>query len=288
MSPTPHLALADGDQATSFGALLRCWREHRRRSQLELALDAGVSQRHLSFLESGRSRPSREMVLQLSDTLAIPLRARNLLLHAAGFASMFPERGMQHDEMKPVLDALQQLLRHHEPYPAVVVNRQWDMLMCNPPAERFVALMGPAEEVWQRVDPSGRRNVMRMSFHPQGMRPLLKNWPQVAALLLKRLQHEVEADPGHGGLRQLLADMTELAGHGVTSSLSGAGEGLQPLPPPLFQLEYQAGGAVIKVFSMMSTFGTALDVTADELRVETFFPVDEPARAFFAALASTC
>jgi transcriptional regulator with XRE-family HTH domain len=274
-------AMNHAEHQAPFGQLLRQWRQLRKRSQLDLALEASVSQRHLSFMESGRAQPSREMVLQLAEVLDVPLRERNLLMHAAGFAPAFAQRTLQNDEMNAVRDMLDLMLKHHEPYPAMVVNKQWDMLMCNGPAERFVALLGPVQEVWHRVDASGGRNVMRMTFHPQGMQPMLKNWPEVAKLLLTRLQREVAADPTHQALRQLLADIGQFPG--VPEDWQSQAW-LLPMPPPIFPLEFALGAQSLKVYSMVSTFGTALDITADELRVETFFPADDFSRAFFRAL----
>jgi transcriptional regulator with XRE-family HTH domain len=266
-----------------FGPLLRQWRDLRKRSQLDLALEAGVSQRHLSFLESSRAQPSRDMVLQLAEVLDVPLRERNLWLHAAGFAPLFQQRTLQDEDMTAVREALNLTLTHHEPYPAMVVNRQWDMLMCNAPADRFVALLGQPHEVWQRVDESGGRNVMRMTFHPQGMQPRLRNWPQVASLLLNRLHREVAADPTHQALRQLLTDVSQFPG---VSAQWRNQDWLNGMPPPIFPMEYDLGEHTLKVFSMVSTFGTALDVTAEELRVETFFPADDFSRDFFLMLAN--
>ncbi|MBT9608710.1 MAG: helix-turn-helix transcriptional regulator [Aquabacterium commune] len=266
-----------------FGQLLRQWRSLRKRAQLDVALEAGVSQRHLSFLESSRAQPSRDMVLQLAEVLDVPLRERNLWLHAAGFAPMFQQRALQDDDMVAVREALTLTIKHHEPYPAMVVNRQWDMLMSNAPAERFVALLGQPDEVWQRVDESGGRNVMRMTFHPQGMQPRLKNWPQVATLLLNRLHRELAADPTHQALRQLLADVSHFPG---VSAPWRSQHWLSGSPPPIFPMEYDLGEHTLKVFSMVSSFGTALDVTADELRVETFFPADEFSRNFFHMLSA--
>jgi transcriptional regulator with XRE-family HTH domain len=266
-----------------FGDLLRQWRTLRKRSQLDLALEAGVSQRHVSFLESGRAQPSRDMVLQLAEVLSVPLRECNLLMHAAGFAPAFAQRALQNDEMIAVREVLNLMLRHHEPYPAMVVDRQWNMLMCNAPAERFVALLGPVDEVWLRVDGSGQRNVMRMTFHPAGMQPLLSNWPQVARLLLTRLQREVAADPTDLALKQLLDDICEFPG--VPEDWASQAW-LQPMPPPILPLEVAMGAHTLKMFSMVSSFGTALDVTADELRVETFLPADDFARDFFESLSS--
>lgn len=266
-----------------FGPLVRRWRELRKRSQLELALEAGVSQRHLSFLESGRARPSRDMVLQLAEALEVPLRERNRLMHAAGYAPVFQQRPLQHDEMKAVREALSLMLDHHAPYPAIVLNRQWDMLMCNAPVERFLALLGPPEDLWRRVDPSGRRNVMRMSFHPEGPRRHMLNWPQVACQLLARLHREVAADPAHESLRALLDEIGSTPG--VPADWREP-EYTQPMPPPIFPLVYRLGGQTLKTFSMLSAFGTPLDITAEELRVETFFPADDFTREFFHALAA--
>lgn len=267
----------------SFGQLLREWRDLRKRSQMDLALEAGVSQRHLSFLESNRSQPSRVMVLLLADALEVPLRERNMWLLAAGFASVFQQRTLQDDEMAAVREALHLTLKHHEPYPAMVVNKQWDMLMCNVPSDRFLTLLGQPDEVWQRVDASGRRNVMRMTFHPEGLQPRLKNWQQVAGMMLNRLHREVAADPTHEALRQLLADVSQFPG--VDEKWRNQ-DWLSTMPPPIFPMEYALGEFTLKVFSMVSTFGTALDITAEELRVETFFPADDFSRDFFQMLAA--
>lgn len=271
------------DEPPPFGKLLRQWRDLRKRSQLDLALEASVSQRHLSFLESGRAQPSREMVLQLAEVLAVPLRERNLLMSAAGFAPVFQQRALQNDEMRAVREALDLMLQHHEPYPALVVNRQWDMVMSNGPAQRFTAMLGDPDELWGLVDPSGGCNVMRMSFHPQGMQPRLRNWAQVAPLLLSRLQREVAADPTNLALRQLLADVCRFPG--VPDAWRHQNWVL-PMPPPIFPLEYDLGEHTLRIFSMVSTFGTALDITAEELRVETFFPADDFSRDFFYRLSS--
>lgn len=265
-----------------FARLLKGWRERRKFSQLNLALDAGVSQRHLSFLESGRAHPSRDMILQLAEVLDIPLRERNHLLHAAGFAPLFSQRTLDTEEMKSVRQALDIILRHHEPYPALVVNREWNMVLANTAAQRFVALLGNPEEVWQRVDPSGHFNVMRMTFHPTGLQPLLQNWQQVAPLMLSRLQREVSADPTHTALRELFEELCALP----TISPQWRNQHWAETPPPILPLAVGLGANTLNMVSMISTFGTALDVTADELRVETFFPADEFSTQFFQRLAT--
>jgi transcriptional regulator with XRE-family HTH domain len=280
MTRVEHLSILH-DEAQSFGQLLKQWRSLRKRSQLDVALEAGVSQRHLSFLESHRAQPSRDMVLLLAQALDVPLRERNRWLNAAGYAPAFKQRALHDDDMQGVREALALTIQHHDPFPAMVVNRQWDMLMCNAATDRFVALLGPTDEVWQRVDERGGRNVMRMAFHPQGMQPRLKNWPQVAGLLLNRLHREVAADPTHQALHQLLADVSQFA-----SAPGPSQDWLSGSPPPIFPMEYDLGAHTLKVFSMVSSFGTALDVTADELRIETFLPADEFSRNFFHMLAA--
>jgi len=264
-----------------FGSLLRTWRERRKCSQLDLSLDADVSQRHLSFLESGRAKPSREMILQLSAVLDIPLRDRNLLLNSAGFTAVYPARPLESEDMSAVMQALDLTLRHHNPYPAVVVDRQWNLLLQNTAAERFIGLLGETETLWQKVDPGGQHNVMRLTFSPHGMQPLIGNWPEAAGMLLSRMQREVAADPGNQVLAQLFDELSALPG----IPQRWQEQFLLTPPEPILPLKLQLSGATLRIFSMISTFGTALDVTADELRVETFFPADEFSGQFFKNLA---
>lgn len=260
-----------------FGGLLKSWRTCRRYSQLDLALEAKVSQRHLSFLESGRAQPSREMVLQLAEVLRIPLRERNELLLATGFAPLYQERALDSADMAAIKQALEATLRHHEPYPALAVDRQWNVVSQNAAVDRLVSLLGSPSSVWQRVDPSGRRNLMRLTLHPHGMQPLVRNWQQTATILLTRLQREVTANPSDAGLRVLFADLCSLPG--IPSDWRRTTWNVTP--PPVLALELgQKGSPSLKLFSMVSTFGTAMDVTADELRLELFFPEDESTAKF--------
>jgi len=268
------------DTRSPFSSLVIQWRKHRKLSQLDLALDAGVSQRHISFMESGRSKPSREMVLGLAQVLEVPLRERNQLLSAAGFAPVFKERGLDDEDMTAVQQALEMSLKHHEPYPALVADRNWNLVMRNQAAIGMISLLGDPEEVWQRVDPSGKKNVYRMTFHPEGMQPLVQNWDQMAKLLLLRLQREVSADPANEELSTLLADVTEMSGVEISRGVGSMSVPLAPILP----LEMSAAGVTLKVFSMISSFGTALDITAEELKVETFFPADDFTATFFKRL----
>jgi transcriptional regulator with XRE-family HTH domain len=258
--------------AVSFPDLLRTWRHRRRLSQLGLALEAGVSQRHLSFLESGRSHPSREMILQLSETLEVPLRERNDLLVAAGFAPAFRARALDDPQMAQVMGAVRTMLASHGPFPAVAVGAAWDIRLANAAFERFVAMLG--DDLWQRV---GGRNLMRLFFHPQGIRPWVRNWNEVAPLLWWRARREVEA----AGSRELGALLAELAPWQDEAVLWS--EDLVALVPVL-SLVLEKDGLRASLFTVISTFGTAQDVTADELRIETLFPADEATEVLLRAL----
>lgn len=286
LPPTSSSSLAQVDASVS--ALLKAWRQLRRLSQLELALAAGVSQRHLSFVESGRARPSRDLLRDLAQALDLPLRERNLLLHAGGFAPVYEQRSLGDAEMASVRRALELTLEHHEPYPAIVLDRQWNSLMRNQAAERLIGLLGDGQELWQRVDPSGRQNVLRLSFHPQGLRPLLRNWAQLAPIMLARLQRESVAAPMDHALHALHQDLLAMSGLDKAAHKARTARPLgapATTPTPTVNVELGLGDITLRLFSLLSTFGTAQDVTTDELRIETFFPADDFTAAFFKDLA---
>ena len=261
---------------SGFSSILKKWRGLKRCSQLDLAVEAEVSQRHISFLESGRAKPSREMVLTLSEALEMPLRERNLMLHAAGFAPLFKERPLDSAEMDAVKQALSMTLSHHEPYPAIVADRNWNLLMSNAASQALIALLGNQSEVWSSVDPSGDQNVYRMTFSRRGFRPFIGNWSEMARHLLLRLQREVADDP----FNQYLADLLEEVRAQVDVE-DGIAD--QPLAPVL-AMTLKLGALELRLFSMISSFGTAQDVTAQELKVETFYPADDVTREFFKSL----
>jgi transcriptional regulator with XRE-family HTH domain len=243
------------------GGLLREWRGRRRLSQLDLALQAGISARHLSFVETGRARPSAQMVLHLAEELDVPLRERNALLLAAGHAPVFGQRGIDEPEMGPVRDALDAILRGHEPYPAVVVDRHWGLVAGN----RAVALLteGVAPEL---LEPPV--NVLRLSLHPDGMAPRIVNLAEWRAHLLERLGRQAVTS-GDPALAALHAELAALPGTG-------------PAPPHdpdaaeiAVPLRLRApGGGELAFLSTITTFGTATDVTVAELAIESFFPAD--------------
>ncbi|GAA4988390.1 helix-turn-helix transcriptional regulator [Kineococcus glutinatus] len=238
------------------GSLLRTWRQRRRLSQLELACEAGVSARHLSFLETGRSRPSRRMVLHLAGQLDVPLRERNELLVAAGFAPVYAERALTDPEMSPVRRSLDLLLAAHEPHPALVVDRSWNLVAGNRAAWWFAG--GAAPEL---VAPPV--NVLRLSLHPDGLAPRIANLAQWRSHVLHRLSRDaaVSADPGLAAL------------HAELSALPG---GEEPVPPGavVVPLRVRHGDAELNFLSTVTTFGSAVDVTAAELSIETFLPAD--------------
>jgi transcriptional regulator with XRE-family HTH domain len=242
-----------------LGTLLRDWRRRRRLSQLDLALEAGVSARHLSFLETGRSRPSREMVLHLSEQLEVPLRDRNHLLLAAGFAPAYEERPIDAPEMAPVREALQRVLTGHEPYPAVVVDRWWNLAAGNRSIAMFTAPV-PAHLMEPPV------NVLRVSLHPDGMASRILNYGEWRAHLLERLHRQVALT----GDERLAALYEEISAYpGETAEVQGRG-GEIAVP-----LRYDADGHELAFFSTIATFGTAVDITLAELSIEAFFPADQ-------------
>jgi transcriptional regulator with XRE-family HTH domain len=241
-----------------LGTLLRDWRRRRRLSQLDLALEAGVSARHLSFLETGRAKPSREMVLHLSEQLDVPLRDRNRLLLAAGFAPAFEERAIDAPEMAPVREALDKILTGHEPYPALVVDRWWNLRAANRSIAMFTEPI-PARLMEPPV------NVLRVSLHPDGMASRILNYGEWRAHLLDRLRRQV-AVTADERLAELLAEVSAYPGE--TGEVDGSGSEIA------VPLRYDAGGRELTFFSTIATFGTAVDITLEELAIEAFFPAD--------------
>jgi transcriptional regulator with XRE-family HTH domain len=243
--------------SAGVGALLRDWRSRRRLSQMELALDADVSARHLSFVETGRSKPSRELVLQLADHLEVPLRERNALLLAAGYAPAYGERPLGDEVMAPVRDALELRLKGHEPFPAVAVDRQWELVSANAPASALLS-EGIAPEL---LEPPV--NTLRVSLHPGGLAPRIGNLAEYSSHLLHLVAHEAAAtgDPA------LVALHEELRAYpGVDASVRSRG----PADSLFIPLELDG----LRFFSTIARFGTALDVTVAELSIESFFPAD--------------
>ena len=241
--------------------MLREWRQRRRMTQLDLALEADVSARHLRFIETGRSAPSADMVKHLAEQLDLPLRERNELLLAAGYAPAYGQRDLDEPEMGPVRDALDRVLAAHEPFPAVVVDRHWGMVAGNSAVPLLTA--GVAEHL---LEPPV--NVLRVTLHPEGMAPRIANLPEWRAHLLDRLgrQAVVSGDPALAALHEELAALPG-GGESAPSPDLAAGEIAVPL-----RLHHDGGE--LAFISTVTTFGTAVDVTVSELAIEAFFPAD--------------
>ena len=243
------------------GELLRQWRQRRRLSQLDLAGEAGVSARHLSFVETGRARPSREMVLHLAEELEIPLGARNELLAAAGFAPVYRRRDLGDPDMAAVRSALDLVLAAYEPFPALVVDRSWHLVAANRAVSGLLA--GAAAHL---LEPPV--NVLRLSLHPDGLAPRILNLPEWRRHVLHRLGREAHLS-GDLGLAALHRELLALPG------------GMDRTPPNgiVVPLRLRSGDGVLSFLSTVTTFGTAVDLTAAELSVEAFLPADEATAA---------
>jgi transcriptional regulator with XRE-family HTH domain len=246
--------------APGFGPLLRAWRKRRSLSQLALGLDAAVSPRHLSFIETGRARPSREMVVNLAEHLEVPLRERNALLLAAGYAPLYGEQPLGSQDMEPVRNAIDRFLRAHEPYPAVVVNRRHELLASNDALD--VLLDGVAPELLE--EPA---NGMRVALHPRGMAPRTVNFAEWSAHLLHRVRRQIEAT-GDAELERLYE---ELAGYPNVQPAAAQQSLESELLLPL-RLRHEDGE--LAFFTTLTTFGTAADVTLSELAIEAFYPAN--------------
>ena len=264
------------EKRATFSDLLKSWRTKRRLSQLELALNSGVSQRHVSFLESGRAKPSREMILQLSEALDVPLRERNDLLLAAGYAPMFKARQIDDPQMAQVMAAVRMMLGNHEPFPAIAIDRCWNIRLANRPFEMLAAMMG--DEIWTRIGGS-ERNLMQLFFHPNGLKPFISNWSTIAPVLWHRARREAEAIGGED-IRALLNALSQ---YQSAETLWAAEE---TTLVPVLPVEIAKDGARVSFFTVISTFGTAQDATADELRIESFFPADAWTEQMFRQLQS--
>ena len=241
------------------GELLRQWRERRRISQLDLSIQADISSRHLSFVETGRSQPSRDMVLHLADNLDVPLRERNHLLLAAGFAPVFGETSLDAPQMAAVRQAIRLVLKAHEPYPAVVIDRAWNLVDANATVALLTAGAAPS-----LLEPPA--NVLRLSLHPDGIAPRIVNLGEWRAHLLARLRREI-AVTGDPGLAELDDELRGYPCDQPDVDVPSPGEVVVPL-----RIRTEAGE--LSFFGTVATFGTPLDVTVAELSIESFFPAD--------------
>ncbi|AKR57174.1 XRE family transcriptional regulator [Devosia sp. H5989] len=253
-----------------IGEKLRDWRQRRRLSQLDLALQAEISTRHLSFLETGRSRPSRDMVLRLADELDVPLRERNAMLLAAGFAPAFAERGLDDGALTPALSAIETLLAAHEPFPALAIDRHWTLVAANRAVGALLALAAPG----LRQPPV---NVLRLSLHPEGLAGHIENLAEWKAHLLHRLRRQF-AETADPALPELIAELNAYPAGPRRAIEAGA------IAVPL---RLRMPGATLSFLSTTMVFGTPLDVTVSELAIETFLPADEATAAALRLMQAT-
>jgi transcriptional regulator with XRE-family HTH domain len=265
MDDPPPLRYGRAMTATSHsvGDLLRDWRQRRRLSQLDLASEAEISTRHLSFLETGRSQPSREMLLKLAEQLGIPLRDRNVLLTAAGYAPRFAERRLDDPALESARKAISLVLAGHEPYPALAIDRHWHLIEANAGVMR---LMAGADESLLRPP----INVLRLSLHPKGLAPRIANLTEWRAHLLARLHRQIEltADP-------VLSDLLrELSAYPKPSATRPQRPGRDYHSEIVVPLQLTAGAHTLTLFSTTTIFGTPVDITLSEIAIEAFFPAD--------------
>ncbi len=262
----------------SFGPLLKRWRQTRRMSQEQLALDAEISTRHLSCLETGKAKPSRDMVLLLSSALELDLRERNAMLGTAGFAPVYSTSALESLSMAPVRRAIELMLAKQEPYGALAVDRVWNVLQMNEGALRMMRCFMPEPP----EDPRIAGNVVRATMHPSGLRPAIVNWVEVAVFLLERLDHECAVFPNDTerlALREELRSYPGVAAIERPSVTEGLGQ-------PVALVHMKRGPHEARLFTMVTTLGTPLDVTAQELAIESYFPADEATETWLKQLDS--
>ncbi|MBC53097.1 MAG: transcriptional regulator [Gammaproteobacteria bacterium] len=251
------------------GHVLTEIRRARRLSQLDLGLQADVSARHISFIETGRAQPSRDMLLRLSEVMGLSHRDSNRLMNAFGYAAVFSDMSLDDSAMQPVREALQIMLDKHDPYPAAVLDFEWNLLMSNTAMQNLMLALMPAERLQQSA------NMLEHIFHPDSLRPYLTNWETVASLLLRRLRLQLNTHPT-AGLAKLMTTLL---------SMDPPQDWQTPSPDswegPMLTSELDIRGQQLRVFSTLSSFGTALDAGLQELMIESYFPADEETRRFF-------
>jgi len=256
---------------SELGDLLRYWRDARGVSQFDLSLEAGVSQRQISFIESGRSVPGRETLLTLAQTLDVPLRERNVLLLAAGYAPVYSEAPWNAQEMHSVIRALERVIRQHEPFPAIVMDRHWNVLMTNDATPRFFDCF------IDMASRQGPRNMLHLIFDPQGMRTFVADWDTVSRSLLQRVYRESVGHMVDAGTRRLLEEL--LAYPDVPRDWKKShGQSAAPTMP-VIPMGFVCEGVVLRYFSMVTIVGAPQNVVAQELRLECMFPADDETEA---------
>jgi transcriptional regulator with XRE-family HTH domain len=271
MNANPQKNIASVGTQYELGALMRYWRGQRGKSQLDVSLDTGISQRHISFVESGRSSPSRQALMDIAQALDVPLRERNTLLQAAGYAAIYAESPLEALEMQGLRRALERMLQQHAPFPALVMDRYWNVLMINDYAPRF---FNSFIDMSKR---NGTRNMLQLIFDPDGMRPFVLDWEPTARSLIERVYRE--------SVGRVIDEKTEAllrvlhAYPGVDADWRTRGSANIPPNVPIIPLSFVKDGEAMNYFSMVTTVGTPQTISAQEIRIECMFPADESTEA---------
>jgi transcriptional regulator with XRE-family HTH domain len=265
---------AEPERSLDFGAMLRDWRCHRGLSQLSLSLRSGISQRHISCLETGKARPSRPMVIALADALSVPLRERNALLARSGFAPAYGSAPLDAEALRMFRDAVELALAHHDPYPAIVLDGRGNLVKLNDGALRlFSQLIDPLAAL-AAIGSPGSYQVVRLCLDDRGLRPFIGNWQALMYSFLQRARQGLLHDPGNGELRELIDD---ILAHPAAPRRWHAPDWTTP-PAPAINLVLDSGRERWSLFTMLAHFGAPQHVTLEELSLELFYPADEATR----------
>jgi transcriptional regulator with XRE-family HTH domain len=265
----------------NFGHLLRDWRQHRRLSQLALSSRSGISQRHISFLETGRAKPSRPTVIALSDALDIPLRERNALLQRSGFAPAYGEAPLNGQTMTLFREALNLALEHHEPYPALVLDGRWNMIMANQGALRFFAQFVDPIAALAAIGSPTDFQIVRLCLDERALKPFIVNWGDLVYSFLQRARRALLLNPNDPLLPGLVEEILDTPG----APAGWRAPDWSSPPAPAINLAMRSRDATYSLFTMLAHFGSPQDVTVEELSVESFYPADEATKARLLALA---
>jgi transcriptional regulator with XRE-family HTH domain len=280
LSSSPGRPVRSSHQPRDFSQHLRDARQRAKLSQLALAIRSGVTQRHISFLESGRARPGRDVATRLANVLGLTLLEHNALLNSAGFTASFPHSDPDSPCMQPILRAVSRMLAHHEPYPGLAMDRAYNVLLTNQAFDRLLHEVAPVDELWQRTCGEGTRNLLKLTLHPLGLRSHMEDFASLASGVMERASREA----GHcAELAEVLRTVHEYDG---MAKVAGSANAITQ-QGPVFLETYVIGGRRLRLFSVTSTMGAPIDVGAQSLMVECFFPSDSDGEALLGSLAGS-
>jgi len=250
--------------SSSIGCILRKWRKQRRYSQLQLSLELGISSKHVSFIETGRSTPSREMILKIGEFLILPKREINRGLHSAGYAPVYTELSIEHEDLKPVFNAIDQMIENHMPYPAIVLNQNWDVVKANDSAKKLLLELGY----------SGHKNLVEALISDSPTTSKIVNWHESALVVLVRLRHEISILGGSSRLEELEEKLTACLSPNDETINIGENQ-------VILSTKFKVNGYALSFFSVISQLSTIQDVTVSEFKIELMFPSDERTKEFY-------